>query len=235
MDEVARFYPEIRQVHIPNRISDNVTLSTMHGCPPDEIEKICTYLMREKDLHTYVKCNPTLLGPERVRAILNDDLGYNDVVVPDIAFEHDLKYHDAVGMLHALKEVAYQSGLHFGVKLSNTLEVENTRTVFNPAEKMSYLSGRPLHAITVNLARRLSNEFEGDLPMSFSAGADCFNAADLLAAGMQTITVCSDLLKTGGYLRLLQYIELVTQAFEAEHAADIREFAYAKASQKTRS
>lgn len=185
--------------------------------------------MREKDLHTYVKCNPTLLGPKRVRAILNDDLGYNDVVVPDIAFEHDLKYHDAVGMLHALKEVAYQSGLHFGVKLSNTLEVENTRTVFNPAEKMSYLSGRPLHAITVNLARRLSNEFEGDLPMSFSAGADCFNAADLLAAGMQTITVCSDLLKTGGYLRLLQYIELVTQAFEAEHAADIREFAYAKA------
>ena len=110
VDEVARFYPEIGQVHIPDRISDNVTLSTMHGCPPDEIEKICTYLMREKGLHTYVKCNPTLLGPERVRAILNDDLGYNDVVVPDIAFEHDLKYHDAVKMLHALRKVARRCG-----------------------------------------------------------------------------------------------------------------------------
>ncbi len=229
VDEVARFYPEIRQVHIPDRISDNVTLSTMHGCPPDEIEKICTYLMREKGLHTYVKCNPTLLGPERVRAILNDDLGYTDVVVPDIAFEHDLKYPDAVQMLRSLKEVAYQCGLHFGVKLSNTLEVENTRNVFNAAEKMSYLSGRPLHAITVNLAQRLSNEFDGDLPMSFSAGADCFNAADLLAAGMQTITVCSDLLKTGGYLRLLQFIELVTEAFKAVRAGDIREYAYARA------
>ena len=212
VDQVARFYPGIRQVQIPDRISDNVTLSTMHGCPPQEIEKICAYLMEEQGLHTYVKCNPTLLGPEQVRAILHDDLGYDDVVVPDIAFEHDLKYPDAVRMLGALKGVARRSGLHFGVKLSNTLEVENTRTVFNTAEKMSYLSGRALHAITVNLARQLSEEFEGDLPMSFSAGADCFNAADLLAAGMQTITVCSDLLKTGGYLRLLQYIELVREA-----------------------
>ena len=77
-----------------------------------------------------------------------------------------------------------------------------------------YLSGRPLHAITVNLAHRISEEFDGDLPMSFSAGADCFNAADLMFAGMQTITVCSDLLKTGGYLRLLQYIELLRDAFK---------------------
>ena len=101
--------------------------------------------------------------------------------------------------------------------------------MFNTTEKMSYLSGRPLHAITVNLARQLSEEFDGDLPMSFSAGADCFNSADLLAAGMQTITVCSDLLKTGGYLRLLQYIDLVREAFILADAADISEFAFAQA------
>jgi putative selenate reductase len=65
--------------------------------------------------------------------------------------------------------------------------------------------------------------------MSFSAGADCFNAADLLAAGMQTITVCSDLLKTGGYLRLLQYIDLVRDVFITARAADISEFSFAKA------
>jgi len=230
VDQVARFYPAVRQMQIPDRISDNVTLSTMHGCPPDEIERICAYLMEEQGLHTYVKCNPTLLGPERVRALLHDDLGYNDVTVPDAAFEHDLKYPAAVPMLRALQAVARKCGLHFGVKLSNTLEVENTRMVFNAAEKMSYLSGRALHAITVNLARQLSDDFDGDLPMSFSAGADCFNAADLLAAGMQTITVCSDLLKTGGYLRLLQYIERVREAFMAAGAADIREFAFANAS-----
>jgi len=212
VDQVARFYPEVRQLEIPDRISDNVTLSTMHGCPPGEIERICAYLMKEQGLHTFVKCNPTLLGPERVRRLLHDDLGYNDVVVPDSAFEHDLEYAAAVPMLHSLRTNADKLGLDFGVKLSNTLEVENFRTVFDPAEKMMYLSGRPLHAITVNLAHALSEEFDGDLPMSFSAGADCFNAPDLLAAGMQTITVCSDLLKTGGYLRLLQYIESVRDA-----------------------
>ncbi len=67
IDQVAHFYPAVRQINIPNRISDNVTLSTMHGCPPDEIERICAYLMEEQGLHTYVKCNPTFhskTGPE---------------------------------------------------------------------------------------------------------------------------------------------------------------------------
>ncbi|NOR36498.1 MAG: putative selenate reductase subunit YgfK, partial [Woeseiaceae bacterium] len=224
IDQVARFYPEVRDIGIPDRISDNVTLSTMHGCPPGEIESISTYLLRERQLHTLVKCNPTLLGPERVRTILNEDLQYSDVVVPDIAFEHDLKYADAVKMLGSLQSIAKDCGLDFGVKLSNTLEVENTRSVFNEDEKMMYLSGRPLHVITVNLAQRLAEEFDGKLPMSFSAGANCFNAPDLLASGMQTITVCSDLLKTGGYMRLLQYLETANDAFATVKAADINEF-----------
>ena len=46
-------------------------------------------------------------------------------------------------------------GLHFGLKLSNTLEVENWRTVF-PADSMMYLSGGPLHALTANLALLLA-------------------------------------------------------------------------------
>ncbi len=224
IDQVARFYPAVRDLDIPNCLSDNVTLSTMHGCPPDEIESISSYLLRERRLHTLVKCNPTLLGPERVRTLLNKDLQYTDVVVPDVAFEHDLNYSDAVPMLSNLRTVAKECGLTFGVKLSNTLEVENFRPVFDKAEKMMYLSGRPLHAITVNLAHVLAEEFEGDLPLSFSAGANCFNAPLLLGAGMQTITVCSDLLKTGGYLRLLEYLESVETAFRNVGAASIEEF-----------
>ncbi|PKP02155.1 MAG: putative selenate reductase subunit YgfK, partial [Bacteroidetes bacterium HGW-Bacteroidetes-9] len=84
------FYPAINQLDIPDCISDNITLSTMHGCPPDEIEKIGHYLMKEKHLHTYVKLNPTLLGKDKLREILNKKLGFkNDI--PDLAFEHDLK------------------------------------------------------------------------------------------------------------------------------------------------
>ncbi|PKP54718.1 putative selenate reductase subunit YgfK, partial [Candidatus Atribacteria bacterium HGW-Atribacteria-1] len=36
-------------------IARSATLSTMHGCPPKEIESICKYLMEEKRLHTFVK------------------------------------------------------------------------------------------------------------------------------------------------------------------------------------
>ncbi len=224
VDEIARFYPQVRDLQIPDRISDNITLSTMHGCPPGEIGNICAYLMRERGLHTFVKCNPTLLGPQGVRGILNEDLGFQDVVVPDIAFEHDLPWSAAVPLLNELRTTAHDCGLEFGVKLSNTLEVENFRPVFAASEKMMYLSGRPLHAITVKLAHQLSEEFSGELPMSFSAGADCFNAPQLLAAGMQTITVCSDLLKTGGYLRLVQYLENTRHAIEDTGATDIQQF-----------
>ena len=229
IDQVARFYPGVRDLDIPNCLSDNVTLSTMHGCPPEEIESISTYLLRDRHLHTLVKCNPTLLGPDRVRTLLNEDLGYKDIVVPDAAFEHDLKYSDAVPMLRNLTNVAKECGLDFGVKLSNTLEVENSRSTFDAAEKTMYLSGRPLHAITVKLAHDLAGEFDGNLPMSFSAGANCFNTPALLAAGMQTITVCSDLLKTGGYLRLLQYLETVDDAFAKVGATSIEEFIFKSA------
>ena len=62
-------YPEISEININPCISDNVTLSTMHGCPPDEIEKIGLYLIKEKKLHTTIKLNPTLLGKEQVNTL----------------------------------------------------------------------------------------------------------------------------------------------------------------------
>ncbi len=225
VDEVAKYMPEVRQLNIPARLSNNVTLSTMHGCPPGEIGKIARYLIEEWGLHTSVKLNPTLLGPEQVRGILNDQLGYRDVTVPDLAFEHDLKYPDALHLLRDLRAAADAKGVVFGVKLSNTLEVENRRDVFSKAEKMMYLSGRPLHAITVNLAHKLLEEFDGDLLMSFAGGADAFNAARLLACGMTTITTCSDLLRPGSYSRLAQYIGNTAQAMGAVQADDLLDFA----------
>ena len=196
----------------------------MHGCPPGEIERIAGYLLAERGLHTAVKCNPTLLGAERVRGIINGDLGYGDVVVPDAAFGHDLKWEDAAPMFRRLQEVAAGRDRHFGLKLSNTLEVENWRTVF-PKDPMMYLSGRPLHALTTNLALLLAEEFQGALPLSFAGGADCCNAPQLLACGLRPVTVCSDLLKSGGYLRLLQYLEETEAAMEAVGAADLDDFA----------
>ncbi len=220
---VAGRYPQVRDLDIPACVSDTMTLSTMHGCPPQEIEQITLYLLQERRLHTSVKCNPTLLGPDRVRGIINDDLGFVDVPVPDEAFGHDLKYRDAVPMFHNLRRVADAEGLQFGLKLSNTLEVENWRSAFT-GEGMMYLSGRALHPVTTNLAAMLSEEFRGDVMLSYAGGADAFNVADLLAAGMTTITVCSDLLKTGGYLRLAQYTENLAVEMERADAADLADF-----------
>ncbi len=220
---VARHYPAIREIEVPARLSDTITLSTMHGCPPDEIERISLYLLEERGLHTSVKCNPTLLGAERVRGIVNGDLGFADVPIPDAAFGHDLKYADAVPMFHNLRRAAAARGLAFGLKLSNTLEVENWRGVFDRDPTM-YLSGRPLHAVTTNLAATLAEELGGDVPLSFAGGVDCFNVADLLGGGLHTVTVCSDLLKSGGYLRMLQYPEQVDAAFDAVRAVDTADF-----------
>ena len=223
VDIVAERYPAVREIDIPAQLSDTITLSTMHGCPPDEIEKISLYLLEERNLHTSVKCNPTLLGADRVRGIVNDSLEFTDVPIPDEAFGHDLMYVDAVPMFHNLRRVAAARGLTFGLKLTNTLEVNNWRTVFDE-DDMMYLSGRALHAVTTNLASKISEEFRGDLMLSFAGGADCFNVADLLRSGMKTVTVCSDLLKSGGYLRMLQYMEHVEDAFDAAGAADTADF-----------
>jgi putative selenate reductase len=223
IDIVAEWYPAVRDIDIPAQLSNTITLSTMHGCPPDEIEAITSYLMRDRGIHTSVKCNPTLLGPTEVRSIVNDELGYTDIVIPDEAFGHDLKYEDAIPMFRRLRALADEKGLIFGLKLSNTLEVENHRPTF-PDDEMMYMSGRALHAVTVNLALKLSSEFDGDLLLSFAGGADAYNVSDLMRSGMATITVCSDLLKTGGYLRFPQYIEELEAAMDKADASTLAEF-----------
>jgi len=227
--EVAKIYPAVKDLSIPSRLSDNVTLSTMHGCPPEEIGKIAAYLIEERGLHTNVKLNPTLLGPEGLRGILNVDLGFKQVTVPDEAFGHDLKYPDALNILNDLRARATKKGVVFGVKLSNTLEVINHRTAFAESEKMMYLSGRPLQAVTVNLAAKLAKEFNGDLLMSYAGGVDCWNVADLLSCGMHTITTSSDLLRPGGYARTLQYVSETATAMAEAKASDLSALILAKA------
>lgn len=60
----ARF-PQFVDLEIPPQIANNVTLSTMHGCLPEEIERIARYLLEERGLHVTAKLNPTLLGRKK--------------------------------------------------------------------------------------------------------------------------------------------------------------------------
>ena len=123
--KLAKILPEAADLDIPASMSDSLTISCMHGCPPDEVEKIALYFLQGRRLNTTLKMNPTLLGPERVRGILNESLGYT-VNVPDIAFEHDISYDTALRILHNCRHAADELGLAFGVKLTNTLEAINS-------------------------------------------------------------------------------------------------------------
>lgn len=183
---------------ISPRISNNVTLSTMHGCPPEQIEAIARYLMAEKGLHTSIKCNPTLLGREEARRLL-DEQGYEDIRFDDAQFDHDMKLEQAVPMLRRLMEEGERLGLRFGVKLTNTFPVRIQAGEM--AGDTMYLSGKALFPLSVGTAQLLSGALEG-LPMSFSGGADEVTAGALCQAGLWPVTVATVLLKRGGYKNL---------------------------------
>lgn len=192
--------------NISPKICNSVTLSTMHGCPPDEIEAICSYMLSEKKLNTFVKLNPTLLGYEKVRSTL-DQLGYSYITLKKESFDNDLKYDDAIKMLNNLISLAEKEQLGFGVKLTNTLGVVNDQGNL-PGDEM-YMSGRSLTPLTLQVASILSSQYEGKLPISYSGGSSAATILELFESGIRPITVATDLLKPGGYLRLKEMANIL--------------------------
>ncbi len=218
--------PELAHTAIPKQLTNNISLSTMHGCPPDEIEAIARYFLEERGLHTFVKLNPTLLGQEEVMRILHDELGYRDIEIPEKVFTHDLQYDQALGLVKRLQSLAQEKGLYFGVKLSNTLPTANHRGVL-PGDEL-YMSGRALYPITMRLFHRLMEAFDGKLEVSYAAGADAHNVATVLSCGARTVTAASDLLKPGGYGRLGQWLEALRTAMRDQNVANLEELARGK-------
>ena len=198
-------FSQFRDLDFPTNLSNSLTLSTFHGCPPDEIERIIDFLLNEHSLNCIIKLNPTLLGEERVRELLQGVMGYEAVNVPSKAFQTDTSWDQAQGFVKRLGVTADQLGLGFGVKFSNTLIVENHRSFFPESEKEMYLSGPPLHVLATNLVDHFRDRFGDHYPISFSAGIDRKNFADAVAIGLTPITSCSDLLKAGGYSRATTY------------------------------
>jgi putative selenate reductase len=196
---------------ISPKISNSITLSTMHGCPPEDQELICKYLISEKKLHTFLKMNPTLHGYKYVKNTFQK-LGYDHIILKEESFTHDMQYDDAVKMLKVLLAFADENNVEFGVKLSNTLAVVNKKGIL-PTDEM-YMSGRALFPLTINLAKKLSDEFGGKLPISYAGGASFFNIKDILKTGIRPITIATDLLKPGGYLRLTQIAELLDSSMQ---------------------
>lgn len=198
-------------------VCDSITLSTLHGCPAEEIEKIARHLIVEKQMSTFIKCNPTMLGYDFVRDTL-DKMGFDYISFTDHHFKNDLQYEDAIEMIKRLLDLGEENGKAFGVKLTNTFPVDVKRDEL-PSDEM-YMSGRSLLPLTISMAAMLSEKFDGKLPMSYSGGADGLNIKELFKVLKQPITVASTILKPGGYLRFNQLAE-ETEDLLSENLDDI--------------
>ncbi len=237
-DEIERLRPQIggsfsamSDHDFDPVVSGTVTLSTFHGCPPDEIEAITKHLIDHHDLDVIVKLNPTLLGPERVANIIRGQLGYSDVRLVPTAFDDDLQFDRAITLIDELNEHAKHAGHRFGIKLTNTLVVDNHKG-WMPDHTM-YLSGPPLHVLATALLDQLAAALpgrlmipghDGDVQVSFSAGVTKENIADSIAMGVRPATICSDLLKPGGYGRLSPLLKALTAAVRDSGARDLTEW-----------
>lgn len=219
---IERLRPQIpepfaswRERPFSTRLVTGVTLSTFHGCPPDEIEAIARHLMTEYGLDVVIKLNPTLLGVDAVSGILRR-LGHDEVMLDPDAFAADLQYGRAVEMIRSLRTFAEEKELTVGIKLTNTLVVRNHRDRL-PGDAM-YLSGPPLHVIAVSLLDRLVGDLDGLLgigpepgpvPVSFSAGIERGNVTAAIGLGMAPVTMCTALLKPGGYGNLAAMLNVL--------------------------
>jgi putative selenate reductase len=221
-------FAEWRDHDFPTRVADSVTLSTFHGCPPDEIEAISKHLMTRHGLDVIVKLNPTLLGFERVDAIVHDDLGYDEIRLRPQDFEADLRFDRGIELITELDRFAREQVRRFGIKLTNTLVVDNHRQ--HLPDTPMYLSGQPLHVITTTLMAELDRALPGMLAIgpepgpvqvSFSAGVTKENLPALAALGLTPITVCSDLLKPGGYGRIKPMLDHLRDEMTAAGATDL--------------
>jgi putative selenate reductase len=80
-DQLPHRLAQLRDLNYPTRLSRSITLSTFHGCPADEIERICEFLLTEVGVDVIVKMNPPMLGRERLEHLLYDVMGYTEITV----------------------------------------------------------------------------------------------------------------------------------------------------------
>jgi len=226
--KIPRRLRRLRELDYPTRLSRSITLSTFHGCPADEIERICEFLLTRLEVDVIVKMNPPMLGQDALEHLLHETLGFHDIRVNPVAYTAGLQFDQALAMCRRLTALADGQGRRFGAKFSNTLEVLNHRSVFPADERVMYLSGPPLHVITLALAarfrRQLGPELGPKFPISFSAGVDRKNFANMVACGFVPVSTCTDLLKTGGYGRLPPYLRELERAMRAAGASTIDQY-----------
>ncbi len=220
--EIPEEFSAYKDIHFKSEIGNSITLSTFHGTPASEIERICEFLLSEMDYHVIIKMNPPMLGKEMLENLLHAALGYTEVEINPKVYDMNITFADAVDVVRRLQSVAARCGKTIGVKFGNTLEVINKGKFLK--DKIQYLSGQPLHVLHLALVDEWRKAFGSAFPISFSAGVDANNFSDCVAIGLVPVTVCTDLLRPGGYGRLPQYLINLERRMNAVGAKTISDF-----------
>ena len=105
-DQIPRWLGPLRELDYPTALSRSITLSTFHGCPAEEIERICEFLLTELNVHVIVKMNPPMLGKERLEHLLYDVMGYTELRVNEKAYTSGLQFDESLAICSRLTKLA---------------------------------------------------------------------------------------------------------------------------------
>lgn len=181
-------------------VSTAVSVCTPIDCPVKEIENMAKYVMIECGFSMALRLNAALLGYDYCRSTL-DSMGYYDIEISRETIDKSIKYYDMVPLINKLIGVANKEGRLFGVKLTGAFPVVDK----GDRSRSLKLSGKALFPLSVALASKLSDDFEGRLKIAFSGGADANNVEDIFEAGIWPITMNTTILKPGGFNRFKQF------------------------------
>jgi putative selenate reductase len=153
---------------------------------------------------------------------LHDVLGYREIQLHPPAFQNDLQFDEALDLVPRLQRVARRHGKSLSLKFTNTLVVKNHKQVFG--DETMYLSGAPLHVLAMNLVQKFRARMQQPIPISFSGGLDANNVAAAVAMNFVPVTTCTDLLRPGGYARLIRYLEKLGAEMQRLGVSTIADF-----------
>jgi len=222
--EIPTDYKWYRDIDFKTRLVTSATLTVGPGPSPDALESVLVHLLEEKRLHCFVKFSPTLLGHDDSLRLLHTELGYSNLALHSESFANHLLWEDAVPMMDRVGDKAAAEGRIVGAKFAGGMPVQNRNMSLSPKRSDADLTGPPLHLLAMELVRRFRRQFRNRFPISFSGGIHRANFPGAVALGLAPVSVCSDLLKPGGYGRLGAYHRDLAKHMAAVGADNVDDF-----------
>jgi len=221
--ELPRELSGYKDMLFRTRIADSATLNIPPFCPIDETIKMARFLMQELELNISLKLDPMLLGKSELESILADCAGRPDLKIHPSLGVDDSHWHGFMRLMEKIEPVKEHTQLSLGFKSCRGLLVENHRPEF-PGEPAVFVTGKALRPVALRLAAKVRETFGAQYPMGISAGVDADNFTETVTCGFVPVSVCTDILRPGGYSRLHVYLKNLETGMLESHSKTVREY-----------